>query len=142
MSTFLLEIITPQRRAFSEQVDAVTVPSHMGTLGVLAHHEPLFCSLEEGEIKITSGTKEFFLAIGGGFMEVSEGKVSILVSRAVHADELNEAELKKAAEDAKKAIAQAGKGMELSAAQAMLRRSILELKVSQRRSKHRSTLPN
>lgn len=139
---FLLEIITPQRRAFSETVDAVSVPSSMGTLGVLAHHEPLFCSLVEGEIKITSGSKEFFLAIGGGFMEISEGKVSILVSRAVHADELNEAELKKATEDAKKAIERAGKGEELSSAQAMLRRSILELKVLQRRSKRHSTLPN
>ncbi len=139
---FLLEIITPQRRAFSEQVDAVSVPSQTGTLGVLAHHEPLFCSLVEGEIKITSGTKEFFLAIGGGFMEVIEGKVSILVSRAVHAEELNEAELKRATEDAKKAIANAGKGIELSSAQAMLRRSVLELKVLQRRSKHHSPLPH
>lgn len=139
---FLLEIVTPQRKAFSETVDAVTVPSGLGTIGVLANHEPLFCSLVDGEIKITSGKKEFFLAIGGGFMEITEGKVSILVSRAVHADELNEAEIKKATEDAKKSIALAAKEGERSDAQAMLRRSLLEMKVFHRASKRHASLPS
>src|SRR5690242_9817698 len=96
MVKFLLEIITPARQAFSEQVDMVVVPTTSGIVGVLAHHEPLFSSLTEGEIKISSAGKEYFLSIGGGFMEVGKDKVSILVSRAVHADELNEAEIKKA----------------------------------------------
>jgi len=56
----------------------------------------LFSVLGEGEIKITTGSKELFLAIGGGFMEVEREKVSILVSRAVHADELNEHAIKEA----------------------------------------------
>ena len=138
MNTFKLEIITPQRRAFEEDVAEVSVPTQLGTIGVLAHHEPLFCSLVEGEIKITSANKEFFLSIGGGFMEVAENKVSILVSRAVHADELNESEIKQAQEAAKIAVSKAGSGADLSAAQAMLRRSILDLKVYKRKHKHAS----
>jgi len=133
MSKFLLEIITPVRQAFSEQVDMVVVPTTSGIVGVLAHHEPLFSSLTEGEIKITSAGKEFFLAIGGGFMEVGKGKVSILVSRAVNADELNEAEIKKAQAAAKEVIANKVKGAELLQAQAMLRRSSVDLKVLHRR---------
>ena len=135
---FLLEIITPQRQAFAEEVESVLVPTRNGSIGVLAHHEPLFSALTEGEIKIDSGQKEFFLAIGGGFMEVTKNKVSILVSRAFHAHELNETEMKKAQESAKQVIAGKAKGEELASAQAMLRRSILELKVYRRRKSHSS----
>jgi F-type H+-transporting ATPase subunit epsilon len=135
---FLLEIITPQRQAFAEEVESVLVPTSNGAIGVLAHHEPLFSALTEGEIKIDSGQKEFFLAIGGGFMEVTKNKVSILVSRAFHAHELNEAEMKKAQESAKQVIAGKAKGEELASAQAMLRRSVLELKVYRRRKSHSS----
>jgi F-type H+-transporting ATPase subunit epsilon len=133
MAKFNLEIITPQRQAFSEEVEGVYVPTSRGTIGILAHHEALFSALTEGEIKIDTGSKEYFLAIGGGFLQVTKDKVSILVARAAHADELNEAEIKKAQESAKKVIAGRVKGEELAAAQAMLRRSMLELKVYRRR---------
>ncbi len=130
---FTLEIITPQRVAFSAQVSEVVVPTVNGLIGVLPKHVPLFTALTEGEIKIREEGKERYLAIGGGFMEVTAEKVSILVSRAVHADEINEAEIKKALSDAKEAVKNKGKGMELANAQAILRRSILELKVAGRR---------
>lgn len=133
MASFLLEIVTPERQAFSDQVDMVVAPTLDGAIGVLAHHKPLFCILSEGEIKISTGTKDYFLAIGGGFMEVTASKVTVLVSRAVHADELNEAEIKKAQAAARDALANPHKGIEFSQAQAILRRSIMELKVLHRR---------
>lgn len=133
MKPFRLEIITPQRQAFAEDVTAVSVPTFNGVVGVLALHAPLFSALTEGEIKISSGSKEFFLAIGSGFMEVTKNGVSILVTSAFHAHELNEAEIKKAQASAKEAIAKHLTGGELSAAQSLLRRSILELKVLRRR---------
>jgi F-type H+-transporting ATPase subunit epsilon len=132
MVKFLLEIITPQRQAFAEEVEMVVVPTSRGVIGVLAHHEPLFSALTEGEIKISTGSKEYFLAIGGGFMEISNNKVSILVSRAVHAHELNETEIKHAQQTAKEVIARKATGEELSQAQAILRRSLMELKVVHR----------
>ncbi len=140
MNTFLLEIITPQRQAFSEQVARVTVPTPGGTIGVLAHHEPLFTSLSEGEIKITTQNKEYFLAIGGGFMEVTKEKVSVLVSRAVHADELNEAEIKKAQERAREVISRKATAEEMATARAMLRRSLLDMKVLHKRRRYASTV--
>ncbi|KKU87450.1 MAG: ATP synthase epsilon chain [Candidatus Gottesmanbacteria bacterium GW2011_GWA2_47_9] len=133
MVKFLLEIITPQRRVFSEEVDSVNVPTPRGTVGVLAHHTSLFSSLVEGEIKIASSGKDYFLAIGGGFMEVGKGQVSILVSRAFHADELNEAEIKRARDAAAEAIKTGVKGQERAAAQAILRRSLLEERVFKKR---------
>ena len=93
--SFLLEIITPERKAYEETVDSVSVPTSQGHIGILAHHIPLFTLLSEGEIKIAQGNREFFLAIGGGFAQISGNRVSILVTRAGHADELNEAGIKK-----------------------------------------------
>ncbi len=131
---FHLDIITPERKAFSEDVDQVSVATPDGMIGVLAQHEPLFTSLSEGEVKITQDKKEFFLAIGGGFMEVrQDGTATILVSRAVHATELNESEIKKAMESAKSLVARKVTGEELTMALSTLRRSLLELKVAKRR---------
>lgn len=132
---FLLEIITPQRKAFSEEIDAVVVPTTDGIIEVMARHEPLFTSLAEGELKILSNGKEFFLAIGGGFMEVRpNAHVTVLVSRAVHASEINEAEIHKAMESAKALIARKATGDELAHALTVLHRSSLELKIKRRKS--------
>ncbi len=133
----LVEIITPERKAYEETVDDVNVPTVEGHIGVLGHHLPLFTILSEGEIKIREGNKEFFMAIGGGFMEVVSNHVSILVSRAVHAHELNEEEIKKAESSARDLIANETRGAELAGAQPILRRSLLEMKSLRRhRGRH------
>lgn len=137
MAKFRLEIVTPTREAYSADVDAVSVPTANGTIQVLPKHIPLFTSLTEGEIKVGVGGKEMYLAIGGGFMEVTADLVSVLVSRAVHADELNEAEIKKAEQAARDIIKRRGEAIDRAGAQAVLRRSILELKVLRRAGKHR-----
>jgi F-type H+-transporting ATPase subunit epsilon len=139
MKSFHLDIITPDRKVFSEDIDSVVVPTVNGQVGVLAMHEPLFSALTEGEIKVTMGNKEFFLAIGEGFMEVTKQGVNILVTRAFHAHELNEAEIKKAQAAAREALTHPTPTIDRAAAQAILRRSILELKVLHRR--HTSPYP-
>jgi F-type H+-transporting ATPase subunit epsilon len=141
MDTFQLDIITPNRVAYSQAVESLTVPTMGGVIGVLPRHEHLVTVLTEGEVKIAASGKEYFLAIGGGFMEVTGGKTTILVTRAVHASELNEEEIRRAKEEAERALSQLSgskaSAEELSAAQAMLRRSLLELKVARRRVGHR-----
>jgi len=139
MPSFLLDIITPDRTAYTDAVTELSVPTLTGTIGVLPKHIGLFTVLGEGEIKIRTGTKELFLAIGGGFMDVGKGKVSILVSRAVHADELNEHAIKEAQDRAKKILLEGVKGEEFAAAQAILRRSTLEMKVVRRHRTHQTS---
>ena len=129
---FFLEIITPERLAYKDEVDMVIAPSAKGVVGILAHHVPLFSRLIEGEVKVMKGDDEYYLAIGGGFMEVTRERVSILVSRAVHAKELNEAEIKKAETRALEAVKQGVTGVELQQAQSQLRRSFFEMKVFRR----------
>jgi F-type H+-transporting ATPase subunit epsilon len=137
---FLLEIITPERKAFSEEVDLVSVPTSDGIIGVKARHTPLFTSIVEGEVKIVADDNEYFLAIGGGFMQVISGKVIILVSRAVHADELNEEEIEKAQQQAKEIITTIEKGVERQQAQMLFKRTLLDMKVLQRRSRKPPTI--
>jgi F-type H+-transporting ATPase subunit epsilon len=139
MRNFHLDIITPERSVFSEDISSVVVPTVNGQIGVLAGHEPLFSSLTQGEIKVSIGNKEYFLAIGEGFMEVNKTGVSILVTRAFHAHELNEAEIKKAQIAAREALSKPIQGLDRAAAMAILRRSMLELKVLRRR--HTSPYP-
>lgn len=134
---FLLEIITPDRTAYTDSVSAVSVPTQNGTIGVLPKHVGLFTVLSEGEIIISTGSKELYLAIGGGFMQVGHKDVSILVSRAVHADELNEQAIKKAQEHARDVLARRVKGEELASAQAVLRRSMIEMNVIRRHRNRR-----
>lgn len=134
---FLLEIITPDRTAYTDSVRAVSVPTPEGTIGVLPKHVRLFTVLTEGEIKITTAGRDLFLAIGGGFMEVDKDRVSVLVSRAVHADELNEQAIKEAQQRARDDIAGLAKGEELALAQVVLRRSTIEMNVIRRHRKHK-----
>lgn len=130
-----LEIITPEKTAFSEEVDMVTVPGTVGTLGILPKHIPLFAQLIEGELKIKRGADTYYLAIGGGFVEVTKTKVTVLVTRAVNAKELNEAEILKARKDAEVALKQKPSGQDLSVAQAMLRQSIVDMQILRRRKR-------
>lgn len=138
MKQFLLSIVTPEREAFAEQVTSVSVPSTDGRLTILPHHAKLLASLSAGAIKIIQDGKEQHLAIGGGFIEVGDTSVTILVSRAVHAHELNEIEIEKAKKAAQEVLAKATKGAEREEAIAMLRRSMLELKLFEHIKRRRS----
>ncbi len=136
MASFLLEIVTPERVAFSDQVEMVTAPSTLGIIGILPHHIPLFTRLAEGEVKINKEKEELFLAIGGGFLEVTPQKVVILVTEAYHAAELNEQEITSAKKRAEEALAAKPTGDALIQAQTMFKRSVVALKVLHRRRPH------
>ncbi|MBI4129711.1 ATP synthase F1 subunit epsilon [Candidatus Roizmanbacteria bacterium] len=136
MQTFLLEIVTPDRLVYSEEVEQITVPSEEGQLTVLPHHTLLFANLVEGEVIIRHKGEDHFLAIGGGFVEVMKEKVLVMVSRAYHATELNEAAIVKAKEKAEQAIAAGVTGDDLHAAQALLRSTLVDLKVLKRRKRY------
>lgn len=138
-STFLLEIVTPERVAYSEEVDMVVVPGSNGYLGILAHHVPLFAQLIEGEVKIVKQDEEYFLSIGGGFIEVSKEKTTILVTKAYHADELNEKEILKAKGEAERILKEKPVGEDLEAAHRILRSTLVDLKVVRRRRRRSST---
>lgn len=84
-----LEIVTPERRVFDEAVDAVTIPTTNGEIGVLPNHAPLISTLKPGILTISNRGASERMAIAGGFVEVSSNKVSILADTAERSDEVN-----------------------------------------------------
>lgn len=135
MSTFLLEIVTPDRVAYSEQVNKVVVPGIEGQMGILPHHIPLFSQLTHGEVKIVKGNEDIYLAIGGGFIEVTKEKVEVLVTRAAHADELNEKEILEAKARAEKILKEKPENEDLEAAEQLLRSTLVDLKLFSKRKR-------
>ena len=139
MNKIILEIVTPEDIVYSDEVDMVTVPSVVGTLGILPRHVPLFAQLIEGELKIKKQDQEYLLSIGGGFIEVTKTKVIILVTRAVHASQLNEKEILQARQNAIEALKRQPKGEESIMAQVLLRQSLVDLRLMRKMKKrHRA----
>src|SRR3989338_3841332 len=128
MKSLHLEIITPEKVAFSDSVNIITAPSADGQIGILPEHVPLFAQLVEGEVKITKDDHVFYLAIGGGFLEVTKNKAVILVTSAYKAEEINEAEVLQAKKRAEEALKEEPQGEALIAAQTQFRRSQIALK--------------
>lgn len=126
---FKLEIITPEKIVYSDTVDMVSVPSSTGTLGILPRHANLFALLTHGEIKIKQGDKTNFLSIGSGYVQVTKSKTVILVSRAKHADELDEAELVAAKARAEELIKNPPPHTDMTAIHSALSQSITDLKL-------------
>ncbi len=75
-------LITPQGVAFENEVDEVYAPGASGQFGVLKDHTSFFTPLRKGDLKIRSGGKEIRYAIPGGFLEVYENSITILVDEA------------------------------------------------------------
>ena len=73
-----LEIVSPERRAFTDEVDEVIVPGIDGQLGILPHHTRLITALGTGELRIKKGGTEQSLLISGGFVEVRPDKVIVI----------------------------------------------------------------
>jgi F-type H+-transporting ATPase subunit epsilon len=105
MATFPLELVTPERLMFSEQVQAVRAPGIEGSFGVLAGHAPLLTELTTGMIKITlpNGSEEF-IATSGGFMQVSREKVIVLATAAELSTEIDVERARRALERARQLL--------------------------------------
>jgi len=129
-----LDIVTPERLAFSEEVDAVTLPGSEGELGILPHHAPLVSTLGAGELRIRKGATEESFAIFGGFLQVLPTKVVVLAETADMASEIDVEKAQEARREAEKAL-ESGyhEGADLSAARAALTQALIRIRVAERR---------
>ncbi len=133
MDTLQLKIITPKKIAKQETVESVTVPTVDGEITILPHHVNLFSLLKEGIVKVKNGSKEEYLAIGGGYLQTDGAKVVVLVSKAYHQDEIDESLIEKAVADAKKIISTTKDESERSEALATLRHAVINSKLLKKR---------
>ncbi len=133
MPTLRLEIVTPERKTYSEDVDMVTIPGADGEYGILPLHVPLITALKAGELRILKGGQETFLATGGGFAEVMPDRVSILTDAAVRDTEIDENSAQAAIDRAKAALEDKSIGTEAqAAAEAAIANSLAQLHLKRR----------
>jgi len=138
-----LEIITPERVVYSDDVDSVMAPGIEGELGILPHHTPLFTQIKPGEIKIKKRGEEFFLAVTGGFLDVApQSKVTILADYAIRSEEIEIARAEEAKKRAEELMREKKSEQEFIFAEAELRKALLELKVAHRRKAPKGTAPS
>jgi len=132
--TIHLEIVTPERLAYSDEVDAVVLPGSEGELGVLPHHAPLVSTLGVGELRIRKGGAEESFAIVGGFLQVRPDKVVVMAETADMASEIDLEKAQEARREAERALETGySEGVDLSAARAALQHALLRIRVAERR---------
>lgn len=129
------DIVTQERTVFSNEVDAVNLPSVEGRMGVLPNHMAMLTSLGFGEVIVRVGEDEQFFAIGGGFAEIQPNHVIILADSAEHAEEIDLERAQQARERARQAM-EGGvpeDSERFAQIEAALKRAQIRIQVSRRR---------
>jgi F-type H+-transporting ATPase subunit epsilon len=134
-ATIKLEIVTPEAKIFSDDVDMVTLTGTEGEMGILPQHMPLMTQLVAGEIIAQKGKDTIFLAVGDGFVQVTGDRVAILTDMAIEADNIDEAKAEEARQLAEGRLAQKITDEESAHIQAALAHATTQIRVKQRRKK-------
>lgn len=131
-STMKLELVTPENRALSEEIDAIGIPSGDGEIMVYPGHVPLVTTLVPGELTIIRHGKEEVLAVGEGFVMITADAVSVVTDLAVDAESLDEAKLEEARRQAEKRLQQKLSEEEAATVNASLSKTLVQLNVKRR----------
>jgi F-type H+-transporting ATPase subunit epsilon len=131
--TFRLEIVTPEKLVFSEDVVSLVAPAEEGYLGVLAGHAPLLAALKPGEIKIRRESGESLFSTSGGFMEVLPKKTSILCESAEPPESVDVPRAEKSKARAKDRLAHPGKDVDRERAEASAARAENRLRIARKK---------
>ena len=130
-----LEIVTPEARVYSDTIDTVVIPTVDGEIGIFPGHIPLLTQVEHGELRVTKGSTVLFLAVGGGFAQISGDKISVLAEHAITEEKIDEKAAEQAMQRAELAMKEA-KDMdpnEFEYLQTIVRFSVTQLSIKRRR---------
>lgn len=136
MATFRLSVVAPDRSVVDEEVNSVIVPGAEGYFGVMSHHQGLVNVLKAGQLEYDSAeTKQrHFVAIGGGFAEFSDNRLTILADSATLAHEVDVAREEEALARARAALRGESSPLTFEEAQQELERAMARIKAAQRAS--------
>ena len=130
--TLQLEIVTPDAQAYSEQVEMVTLPGSEGEMGIYPQHVPLMTQIVPGEVIVRKDGRDYFLAVGEGFAEITGERVAIMSDMAVRAENIDEAKAEEARRRAEARMAEHMDDEESAMVSAALAHSLAQLKVKRR----------
>ncbi len=132
-----LEIVTPEKKVYSDDVDQVSIPTPNGEITILPNHLPLITQVKPGELKVKKQDKTTYLVTGNGFVEITGKNVSVMTDLAEWDDEIDE----KAVEEAKRRAQEALKqrhtltNEQFAQTSAALEKALASLKVKRRHRK-------
>src|SRR6266700_7660348 len=143
-TTMHVEVVTAEHELYSGEADMVIAPGSEGELGILPRHAALLTTLKSGELLIKlSGAEEPFF-VSGGFLEVSDNKVTVLAESAEYAEEIDQARAEAARRRAQEHLAQAQSNVERADLLGALERAVARIhvaEISRRRSNRRIQMP-
>ncbi|KAB1441872.1 F0F1 ATP synthase subunit epsilon [Pseudodesulfovibrio senegalensis] len=126
-SMVTLEIVTPDRKVLSEDVEYVGAPGALGEFGILPNHVPFLSALGIGNLHYKLGGKTYYVFVAGGFAEVSHNKCTVLAEVAEMAHEIDVDRAQKAQQRAEQRAQQAKEKLEHARHQAALKRSVARI---------------
>jgi F-type H+-transporting ATPase subunit epsilon len=110
---FRVEVLTPEGEVFNDEVEMVSTRTTVGSIGVLANHQPLLGMLEPTELRLYKSDSDVErFAQGEGYLQVSGEQVLVLVEEAIHPNELNPGDLRDRARRAEEGAREAEEGSE------------------------------
>ncbi len=131
-ATLKLEIVTPEAKTYSEDVEMVTLPASEGEMGVFPQHVPLVTQIVSGEIIVRKNGQDSFLAVGDGFAEITGTGVAIMTDMAIAADNIDEAKAEEARRRAEARLSERIDDEEAAMVSASLANSLAQLRVKRR----------
>jgi F-type H+-transporting ATPase subunit epsilon len=110
---FKVEVLTPEGEAFNDEVEMVSTRTTVGSIGILAHHQPLLAMLDPTELRLYKSESEVVrFAQGEGFLQMTGEHALVLVDEVFPVDELNASELRDRAQRAEQELSDAEEGSE------------------------------
>jgi F-type H+-transporting ATPase subunit epsilon len=130
--TLKLEIVTPEAKTYSEDVDMVTLPGVEGEMGIYPQHVPILTQISAGEVAVRKDGRDYFLAVGEGFVEITGDRVAILTDMAMRAENIDEAKAEEARKRAEARLSEKLDDEEAAMVSAALAHSLAQLQVKRR----------
>ncbi len=134
-----LEIVTPDRRAYTGEADSVTLPTALGSIGILKGHLPITSIIEAGEVVVVLNGKTSRLAVDKGFVRVVSDKVSVVTEAAIDEAKIDLKAIDQAEERARQAVEAARGQKEIDPVEIAKIEQILRFAAVQRMVKGRSS---
>ena len=137
MSTIRCDIVSAEAEIFQGEATLVVATGEMGELGIAPRHAPLITRLKPGKVVVTQPDgSQLDFAIGGGILEVQPQVVTILADTAIRADDIDEAKVRAAKEEAERVLAGRGEQMDVAEAQQKLAEVMAQLSALERLRKN------
>lgn len=136
-STIRCDIVSAEQEIFHGDAEMVVATGELGELGIAPKHAPLITRLKPGKVVVTlPGGEKLDFAISGGILEVQPSVVTVLADTAIRAEDIDEAAVRAAKDEAERILSQKDPKMSLEEAQNQLAMSIAQLSALERLRKN------